>query len=54
MDVKNVTLNFETDLILVYNIKYFEALIELISKSKDQLCEYEPTIGFYMYIIFAI
>ncbi|XP_022176704.1 neprilysin-11-like [Myzus persicae] len=37
MDVKNVTLDFETDLIQIYNIEYFKALFKLISKHKDQL-----------------
>ncbi|XP_060862387.1 neprilysin-1-like isoform X2 [Metopolophium dirhodum] len=36
MDVENVTLNFETELIQVSNIEYFEALFELISIHKNQ------------------
>jgi predicted metalloendopeptidase len=36
MDVENVTLDFETDLIQISNIEYFEALFELISKHKNQ------------------
>ncbi|KAL4122253.1 hypothetical protein QTP88_014620 [Uroleucon formosanum] len=36
MDVENVTLDFETELIQISNIEYFEALFELISKHKNQ------------------
>ncbi|KAL5244166.1 hypothetical protein ACI65C_011576 [Semiaphis heraclei] len=36
MDVENVTLDFETDLIQISNIEYFEALFELISKHRNQ------------------
>lgn len=35
MDVDNITLDFETDLIQISNIQYFEALFELISKQKN-------------------
>jgi len=41
MDVENVTLDFETDLIQISNIEYFEALFELISKHKNQASKYE-------------
>jgi len=43
MDVEDVTLDFETDLIQIYNIEYFKALFELISKRKDQFSKYEYT-----------
>lgn len=41
MDVENVTLDFETELIQISNIEYFEALFELISKHKNQASKYE-------------
>ncbi|XP_025196930.1 membrane metallo-endopeptidase-like 1 isoform X2 [Melanaphis sacchari] len=37
MDVENITLDFEIDLIQISNIKYFEALFELISKHKNNI-----------------
>lgn len=44
MDVENVTLDFETDLIQISNIEYFEALFELISKHRNQASKYESIV----------
>lgn len=41
LDVENVTLDFETELIQISNIEYFEALFELISTYKNQASKYE-------------
>jgi len=41
MDVGDETLDLENELIQISNIEYFEALIELISKNRNQASKYE-------------
>lgn len=45
MDVDNTTLDFETDLIQISNIQYFEALFELISKQKNYASKYNQFVN---------
>jgi len=45
MDVDNTTLDFETDLIQISNIQYFEALFELISIQKNYASKYNQFVN---------